>query len=239
MCPATRAGVNGVNLEETKMSKTKTKPIAAPSYVAPFVREALKIANESAAREIRAAEAAAKALIRFAAALKDHDAINSERWKAFYAAPLREAFKASGKYAADSLAPMLNRYQIAAIGLTNGVAFETGESMEKYVNRIKDTVKAAGHYGPQNAGNKAGGAKGDAKRKGKTKATKAAAAITREAAALALANGDKADAEMLQRMMATAHTIELVRAWFAEAFPTDADDAPAPVAKVAKTKKAA
>jgi putative intracellular protease/amidase len=183
------------------------------NIVVTLAKGAVKLAKAERSAEKTFAAKQVSALTGFAELLKAHQPINSERWKKFYAKPMRAEFERSGIYDVDSLSPMLNRYQVAAIGLTNGQKAEDGESMKAYVVRIKETLQAAGFYGPQNKGNAKGGKREKAN---KTEAEAEASEISAEAAALVVAGGDKADAQLLLSVFADETTLKAFRAWAAK-----------------------
>lgn len=187
--------------------------MSTENIVLSLAKGAIKLARAERSAEKTLATRQVSALTGFAELLADHQPINSERWKKYYAKTMRAEFERSGVYDADSLSPMLNRYQVAAIGLTNGQKAEEGESMKAYVQRIKPTLQAAGHYGPQNAGNAKGGKRDKAS---KAEAEAEATDISADAAALVVAGGDKADAQLLLAVFADEATLKAFRAWAAK-----------------------
>jgi hypothetical protein len=178
-----------------------------------LAKGAIKLAKAERTAEKNLATKQVSALTGFAELLTDHQPINSERWKKYYAKTMRAEFDRSGIYDAQSLSPMLNRYQVAAIGLTNGQKAEEGESMKAYAQRIKATLQAAGFYGPQNKGNAKGGTRDKAS---KAEAEAEATDISAEAAALVVAGGDKADAQLILTVFADEPTLKAFRAWAAK-----------------------
>jgi hypothetical protein len=181
-----------------------TIPEAAKAYVA-ALRAELKAAKS-------AHEKAASALDTLRDSLKGHDAINAERWKKVYAKPFGEAL-AKVYENADSRKSALNRIKVAAVALTNGIVPEAGETLQGFAKRILPTVKSSGAYAPATGGGAKGKPKGKGKGKGKGDAKPK---VTRAEAALILAKGDKADADMLVALCAD---MKVLRALYAKVDP--------------------
>ena len=141
--------------------------------------------------------------------------IDSARWKAVYASPVRMALKASGKLADASVGMATNRIQLATIAFTHGIESESGESLKAFAGRVKDVIKASGWYTPENAGNEnaSGGRAGKAAETAAETATgEAATAVSGiDAACLILAKGDLADAELFRIIASTPDVLKAVR----------------------------
>lgn len=205
--------------------------VAAPAagVLTPEARDILDTCNRIASAYVAGAEAldAAKAAVGRAEngqlrqvqeALVDPatgamvPGIDSARWKAVYASPVRMALKASGKLQDGSIGPALNRLQLATIALTHGIDPESGESLKAFAGRVKDVIKASGWYAPENAGNEnaTGGRAGKAAESAAESATGEGVPVTGiDAACLVLARGDLADAEMFRII---ASHVEILRA---------------------------
>ena len=209
--------------------------VAAPAagVLTPEARDILDTCNRIASAYVAGAEAldAAKAAVGRAEngqlrqvqeALIDPatgamvPGIDSARWKAVYASPVRMALKASGKLQDGSIGPAVNRLQLATIALTHGVEPESGESLKAFAGRVKDVIKASGWYMPENAGNEnaSGGRAGKAAADAAGAATgEAATAVSGiDAACLVLARGDLADAELFRIIASDPAVLVAVRA---------------------------
>lgn len=140
--------------------------------------------------------------------LAGHDPINAARWKAVYAKPFGDALTKVYNNP-DSRKTALNRIKIAAVALTNRISPETGETLQGFVRRVLNQVKASGAYAPATGGGARPKPKG--KSKGKSKAT-----VTRAEAASILAKGDKADAQMILDLCAN---MKVLRAFYTKVDP--------------------
>jgi hypothetical protein len=214
----------------------KSKKVEVPSDVAQaantLAQGIVAVAQGEAEASKVFGQAQGVALQRFATLCKGRAPITSADWRAFYAAPMRQALKDAKVYDDASLSPMLNRYQKATIGLTHGIAPIDGEGVAAYVKRIGKDETFQKAYDPANAGNAnpQGGAKGKGKGKGAGEAGEAGEAIetrpmTREDAALFLAKGDKARMDMILTATADAKAWDKFAKMFAKAFPAAETDA--------------
>lgn len=236
--PAIPANVAAPVVTPTPAPDTAPKVIAgavaapAAGVLTPEARDILDTCNRIASAYVAGAEAldAAKAAVGRAEngqlrqvqeALIDPatgamvPGIDSARWKAVYASPVRMALKASGKLQDGSIGPAVNRLQLATIALTHGVEPESGESLKAFAGRVKDVIKASGWYTPENAGNEnaSGGRAGKAAADAADAATGEAVPVTGiDAACLVLARGDLADAELFRIIASDPAVLVAVRA---------------------------
>lgn len=178
------------------------------------VEQVVKAYSKALKAELTAAQKAhdkaASVLDTLRAGLQGHDPINAARWKAVYQSSFAAAL-AKVYDNPDSRKTALNRIKVAAIALTNRISPETGETLQGFVKRVLNQVKASGAYAPATGGGARPKPKGKAKAnaKAKPKATKAEAALI-------LAGGDKADADMI---LALTKDMKILRAFYTKVDP--------------------
>lgn len=204
-----------------RMRLADLTPATTQDFIATLAQDVVAGLREVDAAKLNLERLRGARLPLLAMRLQDVQAVTETDWAEHWAPAFTTALEGSGRFSRDAkgrfagIGPAVSNYKVAVIGLTNGIATLESDSFESYVSRARASANKSGLIKPSAQGAKKGADRKSVQREhaeGGEGMKKATPEQMHRAAAFALADKDKALADMLE--LAATDYREAFEAWF-------------------------